>query len=226
VPEPSAATVRRLVQLVVATLFSYCIPTDDGAAPNPYWGVCSLAICKPKIRKKAKLHDWVVGTGSKNSPIGDISNSVVYAMRVTRRITMRDYDRIGRSELPGKIPDWESADFRRRVDDSIYDFSTSPATIRRSVHDERNRKRDLSGEYVLLSTHFYYFGDRPVALPDHLQAIIKAGQGHKRIEDADLAQQFVTWIEALEVVRGEPIGGPQCTDLEKRCIVDEDDDDD
>jgi hypothetical protein len=82
----------------VATLFSYCIPTDDGAAPNPYWGVCSLAICKPKIRKKARLHDWIVGTGSKNSPIGDISNHVVYTMRVTRRVTMRDYDRIGRTE--------------------------------------------------------------------------------------------------------------------------------
>lgn len=206
-------------------LFSYCIPTDDGAAPNPYWGVCSLAICKPKIRKKARLHDWIAGTGSKNSPIGDISSHLVYAMRVTRRITMRDYDRIGRTELPGKIPDWESTDVRRRVGDSIYDFSTNPATIRRSVHDERHRRRDLSGEYVLLSTHFYYFGDRPVELPEHLRSIIKAGRGHKRIEDVDLVQRFVAWIEDLGAVRGEPIGGPQCTDLEKRCVQDEDDDD-
>src|SRR5438552_3615065 len=101
----------------MATLFSYRIPVDDGAAPNPFWGVCSLAICKPRIRKNAKLHDWVVGTGSKNSPIGDISTSVVWAMRVTRRVTMRDYDRICRTELPGKIPDWDSVDFQRRVGD-------------------------------------------------------------------------------------------------------------
>lgn len=36
------------------TLFSYCIPYDDGAAPNPFWGLCTLAICKPRIRRAAK----------------------------------------------------------------------------------------------------------------------------------------------------------------------------
>ena len=187
----------------MATLFSYCIPTDDGAAPNPYWGVCSLAICKPKIRKKARLHDWIVGTGSKNSPIGDISNHVVYTMRVTRRVTMRDYDRIGRTELPGKIPDWENTDVRRRVGDSIYDFSTNPATIRRSVHDERNRKRDLSGEYVLLSTHFYYFGDRPIGF-FHFSSYREGPHGQVqlsrpeyRINDQQAEIVYAPYIQAL-----------------------------
>jgi hypothetical protein len=46
------------------TLFTYCIPYDDGAAPNPFWGLCTLAICKPSIRRVAKEGDWVVGTGS------------------------------------------------------------------------------------------------------------------------------------------------------------------
>ena len=95
-------------------------------------------------QKNGFVNDWVVGTGSKESPTGDISNSVVYAMRVTRRVTMRDYARLGRDEFSGKIPDWESADLRRRVGESIYDYSTTPPTIRRSVHDERNRKRDQS----------------------------------------------------------------------------------
>ncbi|WP_395051688.1 hypothetical protein [Flavobacterium sp.] len=35
-------------------LFLYCIPFDDGAAPSPFWGVCTLNICKPVIRKNAK----------------------------------------------------------------------------------------------------------------------------------------------------------------------------
>ncbi len=70
------------------TLFSYCIPYDDGAAPNPFWGLCTLAICKPGIRRVAKEGDWVVGTGSVNSPAGDASGKVVYAMRVTQKMTM------------------------------------------------------------------------------------------------------------------------------------------
>lgn len=64
-------------------LYTYCIPYDDGAAPNPYWGICTLAICKPVIRRVARVGDWVVGTGSSHSPIGDVAGAVVYAMQVT-----------------------------------------------------------------------------------------------------------------------------------------------
>src|SRR5262249_55154673 len=60
------------------TLFSYCIPYDFGSAPNPFWGLCTLAICKPDIRRTANVGDWVVGTGSAVSPIGNISGKVVY----------------------------------------------------------------------------------------------------------------------------------------------------
>ena len=60
-------------------LYSYCLKHDRGAAPNPFWGVCTLVICKPVIRRTADVGDWVVGFGSKNSPIGDVSGKVVYA---------------------------------------------------------------------------------------------------------------------------------------------------
>lgn len=39
-------------------IYSYVLRYDDGVAPNPYGGVCTLAICKPVIRKKPK---WVIG---------------------------------------------------------------------------------------------------------------------------------------------------------------------
>lgn len=54
-------------------LFTYTIPFDDGAAQNPFHGMCSLAICKPAIRRVAKAGDWVAGLGSKNAPSGDLS---------------------------------------------------------------------------------------------------------------------------------------------------------
>jgi Nucleotide modification associated domain 2 len=63
-------------------LFSYTIPIDDGSAPNPFRGMCSLAICKPGIRRVAKRDDWVAGLGSKNAPRGDLRDRLVYAMRV------------------------------------------------------------------------------------------------------------------------------------------------
>ena len=160
----------------MARLFSYCIPVDDGAAPNPFWGLCTLVICKPRIRRAAAVGDWVVGTGSRRSPIGDLSGQVVYAMRITKKLTMEEYDVFARDKCPGKIPSWFDRDVRRRLGDAIYDFSCDPPRIRRSVHGEQNRERDISGEYALISDHFYYFGDKPRSLPKRLRSIARQHQ--------------------------------------------------
>ena len=44
-------------------LYSYVIDHYYGFAPNPFYGVCTLATCKPAIREHAALGDYVVGTG-------------------------------------------------------------------------------------------------------------------------------------------------------------------
>jgi hypothetical protein len=46
-------------------LHSYVVARDYGFAPNPFFGVCTLATCKPLIRRIAHIGDWIVGTGSK-----------------------------------------------------------------------------------------------------------------------------------------------------------------
>jgi hypothetical protein len=195
------------------TLFSYCIPYDDGAAPNPFWGLCTLAICKPAIRRVAKKDDWVVGTGSVDSPIGNTSGKVVYAMRVTEKMVMRAYDQFTLSELPNKIPQMDHTDRRRWYGDSIYDFSSSifPPPLRPSVHSEGNRSTDASGRFVLLSNHFFYFGDHPVALPEELLGIVKQGQGHRSDKNSEYVGVFIDWIESLtpKYPLNEPIGNPQ-----------------
>ncbi|WP_375504715.1 hypothetical protein [uncultured Nostoc sp.] len=99
------------------TLFSYCLPCDNGSAPNPFWELCTLAICKPDIRRVASIGDWVVGLGSKKSPIGDISNCVVYAMRVTDKMTFQEYDEFCRVHSPHKIPKRDSEIFKYHVGD-------------------------------------------------------------------------------------------------------------
>lgn len=72
---------------------------------------------------------------------------------------MEEYDRFTLLEFPDKIPQLQNADRRRRCGDSIYDFSTPIPSLRPSVHNEKNQRTDLGGEYVLLSNHFFYFGD-------------------------------------------------------------------
>jgi Nucleotide modification associated domain 2 len=198
-------------------LYTYCIPIDDGAAPNPFWGICTLAVCKPRIRRVAKAGDWVVGTGSKNAPslVGvpsrDLSGQVVYAMRVSQRLAMAEYDELTRDRLRGKIPDWDNTDCRRRLGDSLYDFSDGFPRLRQpSVHGPENVRTDLGGVHVLLSDHFYYFGNQPVGLPKSLQPIVKQGQGHRSRLNQPFELEFVDWIETQGAPPNVLHGKPQC----------------
>ena len=191
-------------------LFSYCLKHDRGSAPNPYWGICTLVICKPAIRRTASVGDWVVGFGSKNSPIGDISGRLVYAMKVTDVMTMRNYDQLCRTKRPNKIPDLQSNDYKRQVGDCQYDFSHGPEPkIRPGVHSELNRDRDLGGKNALLSEHFYYFGNKPIELPDDLKPIIHSTQGHKSTLNIPYVEPFESWIEETQYIKNRLYGEPQ-----------------
>lgn len=193
-------------------IYSYVLRYDDGAAPNPFWGACTLVICKPAIRRKADVGDWVIGTGSANATCNDgqthnLTGSLVYAMKITSIMSMQEYDRYCQEKLPAKLPVIDHVDWRRRMGDCIYSYSPNgEPKIRQGVHNEGNRERDLSGQRGLLSSHFYYFGEEAVPLPSHLLPLVKKGQGHRKIEDARLIQLFERWIEPFprNVVAGEP----------------------
>lgn len=159
------------------------------------------------------MGDWVVGTGSSNSPIGDVSGKVVYVMRVTERLTMGEYDSLTQAKLNKKIPDVESRDPRRVVGDSLYDFSEPGIPQRPGVHDQGNRDTDLGGLNVLLSDEFLYFGDHPIALPTDLLPIVKQGQGHRSHANDPYLGSFADWIGSLGSDRPALIGQPQmwCT---------------
>lgn len=191
------------------TLFTYCIPIDDGAAPNPFWGTCTLVICKPRIRSVAKVIDWIVGTGSLNSPIGEIGGQVVYAMRVSQKMTMEEYDHYVKEFIPNKIPKWFSQDVRRRLGDAIYDFSVDPPSISPSVHNENQRKRDLGGKFALLSDHYFYFGGQPKQLPELLLPIVKQGAGHRSKSNDPYVKDFLAWMNGLKLILNKLSGKPQ-----------------
>ncbi|MEO8474544.1 MAG: hypothetical protein ABI477_20240, partial [Chryseolinea sp.] len=138
-------------------LFSYCVKIDDGAAPNPFWGICTLTICKPIIRRTAKVGDWIFGIGSKNVFGTDYSGKLVYAMQVTEILTYREYDMFCRKSLQKKIPDIKNKDYRRKVGDCLYDYCSGSRVLQRpGVHLKLAKSRDCSGKNALLSDHFYY----------------------------------------------------------------------
>lgn len=79
------------------TLYSYVIDHDLGYAPNPVGGVCTLAYCKFSQSNKrnvvelAEESDWIVGTGGKSHESAG-HGKLIYAMRVTRKIPLAQYN--------------------------------------------------------------------------------------------------------------------------------------
>lgn len=191
-------------------LYSYALRYDDGAAPNPFWGICTLAIRKPSIRLAAEVDDWIVGLGAVDSPLGDIADSVVYAMKVTSKLTLEEYDQFCKTFLPRKMPDWRNRDHRMRMGDCVYHYVAGRyPKMRTSIHTEENLQKDLSGKYALLSKQFYYFGDRPVKLGEGLHSLMETAQGHGFRSDQGSVDLFVNWIEGLDYRPNKVLGEPQ-----------------
>lgn len=182
----------------VPRLYSYTIPADDGAAPNPFNGMCSLAICKPKIRSSADVGDWVAGLGA-----GSLAGTLVYAMRVDEIQPMSEYDRLASYRWPDRIPDVKSPRIQRRLGDCIYDYSSGKPVQRRGVHNEGNVVKDLGGLNVLLSYHYFYFGGKPIPLPRNLHGIVHQTQGHKSKANDSLVEAFISWIEEMGLPPGQ-----------------------
>jgi hypothetical protein len=181
-------------------VFSYVIEHDLGFAPNPFHGVCSLACCKPAIRKKAVLGDYVLGTGAVKPKL---RGHLTFWMRVDEVITFDEY--------------WQDRRFRRkkprmsgttclRYGDNIY-HRDGGETLQQedSFHSLEDGslslgdlKRDTSTtEKVLIGRDFAYWGRAGVKFPDHLTSFLKRGPSHRYDFTDEQIASLLSWLDSL-----------------------------
>jgi len=80
----------------------------------------------------------------------------------------------------------------------------------RSVHQMLDKSNnDANKTTVSTSTKGYYFGNRPVRLPQDLQGIVRQGQGHRSHSNASYVDRFVGWIDGLGYASNSIVGEPQ-----------------
>lgn len=74
-------------------VFCYKMTCDTGFAPNPFYGVLTLATCKPNIRRVAKPGDWIAGfTGKPLNPKQKVGEEkLVYLAKITGKLTFAEY---------------------------------------------------------------------------------------------------------------------------------------
>lgn len=193
----------------MARIFSYVVRYDSGFAPNPFYGYCTLATCKPKIRQHANIGDWIVGCASNARPIRR-GGHLVYAMRITEAMSWDDYSRDDRFQ--SKKP-FRKGSRKQSCGDNIYFHATpkSKWSQRDSFHSLANGQphsghvsRDTSINRVLISNDFLYFGGEGPVFPTDLvdekgRTLCKRGRGESCFIEQRLLVALEGWIRSFNL---------------------------
>ena len=165
-------------------LYCYKMTWDTESAPNPHYGVLTLAICKPTIRRCAKIGDWISGWtaktvhGKNNKLYSFDEPKLIYLAKIKEKLTFAEYwekyDQkrpkiIGYNQDPSikktcgsylkegnAIYDSGDNIYKPRIDNPI--DSCDFEQVNNNNHKEVDKVHDLNGKYVLLCEEFYYYG--------------------------------------------------------------------
>lgn len=187
-------------------LYSYKMTHDTRFAPNPLFGVLTLATCKPAIRRNTEVGNWIAGWTSKSlkncpTPVGE--ERLIYLARVTRKLTYPEYW----LQYPQKRPgNWDDPHVDSYHGDNIYEPEPGctpdplhPETFilhENSHHKTPEKKvKDLKGQYVLICEEFYYFScKQPLVIPTECRPNVPKVQTSYGIITDD-ASEFIHYVK-------------------------------
>lgn len=175
--------------------YSYVIPRDYGFAPNPYFGYCTLATCKPRIRNSAQVGDWIGAYGSARMTI---RGKLVMLMKVEEILTFDEY--WDDSRFKNKHPVFNKG-MMHMYGDNIYHHSQNKWVQDPSHHSNidgsinyKNLNQDTKADKVLVATEYYYFGNNAIKIPAEYNALIWNRRNHKVCCDEVLTLSFIDYI--------------------------------
>ncbi len=199
----------------VSRFYVYKLTTDNGGAPCVHRGLLSLAICKPRIRRRAQEGDWIFGFGGKD--LGDHVR-LIYIAQVTKHLPNGCYfvdegyegrpDRIYRRD--GERFVWkQGAKYHKDGTELEHDLGKLPRYAR---------------AVTLLSENFRYWGkkgsyDCLEQFPAVGALLDRLGRGHRvNLSDAETCQlrdlQTSQW---QKYPQNKVLGPPTQGDWSKPC---------
>jgi hypothetical protein len=179
-------------------LLKYVMTKDSGLAPNPYFGVCSLALCTPNhMNAQLQPGDWVVAHSSART-----GHRLVYAMRLTEVLDMQSYF----LNFPEKRP-VQGGSYEQLCGDNLY-FREGKrwARLPSAEHNSEDAFVQDCGRRVYIaegSENYWYFGAGRtlVALEgfaDRFPWLLKDRCGFSYIRDQKRIAAFVSWLQGLD----------------------------
>lgn len=185
-------------------LYSYIVRFDSGFAPNPFYGRCTLATCKPDIRRTAREHDWIIGCGSADKSVGR-GGYLVYAMRVGETLTFADYWADARFQRKRPV---RRGSMKQSCGDNIYFPQSGGWGQLDSFHSNSDgsqnadhTKRDTGTDRVLVADEYYYFGGHGPKIPSWKaqdgRSLVHTGVGRRIFEDQAIIDKVAHWCRSL-----------------------------
>ena len=195
------------------SVYSYVVDRDYGFAPNPFYGICTLATCKPDIRRKASIGDWVIGTGGARRRM---SGRLIYAMKISEALSFDEYFNDHRFQF--KKPNL-SGSLKQCFGDNIYSQDVdgdwqqldSHHSLRDGSPNPENVIRDTGTNRLLLASEFTYFGADAPLLPEPIRSRgpdgICCGRYHRVTFEQDSLDLFFDWYSGFGPAgrRGKPL---------------------
>lgn len=176
-------------------LYSYVIPRDYGFAPNPYFNYCTLATCKPVIRRCAQVGDWIAAFGAAGTTVYE---KLVVLMHVEETLTFDQY--WDDERFVSKRPVFNKG-VMHMYGDNIYHHDGGNWLQEISHHsmtdgsiNYTNLNRDTGTDRVLIASEFYYFGNNAITIPPEFSMLIAHGIGHRVSEDVDVINNFICYM--------------------------------
>ena len=117
-------------------LYSYKMKHDNRFAPNPLFGILTLATCKPAMRRNTKIGNWIAGWTSKqlkDSPTEVGKEKLVYLAKVTQKLSFAEYWEKYEQKRPVKTEDTKVI---QRYGDNIY--KPNPTNPKEFIQIENN----------------------------------------------------------------------------------------
>jgi hypothetical protein len=195
--------------MLMPSVFSYVVRYDSGFAPNPFYDYCTLATCKPRIRRTAKVGDWLVGSGSGDRAVKR-AGRLVYAMQVTETLTFEQFDadeRFCRKKPYRRGSRKQSCGdniYYRHPEIGVWGQRDSFHSLPDGTMNVRHVARDTGVNRVLVSDRFVYFGGEGPMIPPELRSsdgrpLTKVGIGESRFDDPTIVADLAAWIRNLGV---------------------------
>lgn len=177
--------------------FSYVVARDYGFAPNPFYGVLTLATCKQRIRKVASVGDYIIGNADAAR-----GNKLIYMAKVSEVTTFDRYWYDRRFQCKKPVMNGSQ---KKLYGDNIYHHDETGNWLQDNSHHTNNDgsinvdnlKRDTgTTDHVLICNEFIYLGKSMIDLPKEFASCIHYGINH-HCPDYATAERLWNYLRGL-----------------------------